>query len=292
MTEVQQKMVCNQCDAEEQSLIFTKNSYQLVKCASCGLAYIANPPDAAALAKIYSLDSNYHQDLLDPNSSAFAEMSGVAAQHMRHTAPWVSQGRLLDIGCSTGLFLDLARKKGFDVSGIEFSPDSAHFAREHFGLTVTGGDIRALDAASGLYDVVTMFDVIEHVPDPLSDMRAIYDRLKPGGLFVVSTPNIDGLFPRLSLPLAKMLDHWPHAEPPYHLYQFSVGSLSRMLAEAGFAVEAVNHDKMALSYSFGNLSTLMHSPKMLAYALLFAPLAQIGPALGQGDWIYMAARKR
>jgi 2-polyprenyl-3-methyl-5-hydroxy-6-metoxy-1,4-benzoquinol methylase len=286
-----QGVSCNQCGADENTLLFSKNGFDLVSCKSCGLAYISNPPDQLALQKVYSADANYHDVLLDPDSIQFAEMQAIAGTHIGHVADWAEPGRLLDAGCSTGLFLDLARAHGFEVSGVEFSKESARFARDHFGLTVADGDIRAVKKADGQFDVITMFDVIEHVPDPLADMRAIHDLLKPGGLFVVSTPNIDGLFPRLSLPLAKVLDHWPHAEPPHHLFQFSAKSLGNMLATAGFAVESVRHEGMALAYSFGHLADLVRSPKALAYAALFAPLAKLGPLLGQGDWIYMSARK-
>jgi 2-polyprenyl-3-methyl-5-hydroxy-6-metoxy-1,4-benzoquinol methylase len=291
MAMANQRASCNQCKTDDNSLLFSKKGYDLVACKSCGLAYISNPPDQEALQKVYSAEANYHNFLLDVKSPQFAEMQAIARTHMGHVADWAEPGRLLDAGCSTGLFLDLARARGFNVSGVEFSKESANFARDHFGLSVDDGDIQAVDKAGGQFDVITMFDVIEHVPDPLADMRAIHDLLKPGGLFVVSTPNIDGLFPRLSLPFAKMVDHWPHAEPPHHLFQFSIKTLGKMLETAGFAVEAVRHEGMALSYSFGQLPSLMRSPKALIYAALFAPLAKLGPYVGQGDWIYVAARK-
>jgi len=177
------------------------------------------------------------------------------------------------------------------VEGVEYSAASAAFARSHFGLSVTDGDIHAVTAPPESFDIITMFDVIEHVPDPSRDMAAIHRLLKPGGTFVVSTPNIDGIFPRWSLKVAKALDYWPHPEPPHHLYQFSVKTLSAMLEKCGFAVEAAHHINIDLAYSFGTLSTLARMPKRAAYAMAFAPLAKLGPRLGSGDWFYLAARK-
>jgi 2-polyprenyl-3-methyl-5-hydroxy-6-metoxy-1,4-benzoquinol methylase len=284
-------MNCNQCGKSEAHLLFVKGGYNLVRCAGCGLAYIDNPPTPERLSEIYSASANYHDELHDPQSAAFARMSGVAQRHLDIVRKRSSGGRLLDVGCSTGLFLDKAHQAGFDGTGVEFSAESAGFARAQFGLSVTTGSIHDITNVRDSFDIVTMFDVIEHVPDPIADMRVAYDLLKPGGLFILSTPNIDGLFPRLSYPLAKMLAYWPHPEPPHHLYQFSVRTLGGMLRKSGFAVGEVDHLNIDLSYSFGTLRTFMESPKILAYALIFAPIAKIGPLFRSGDWFYMTARK-
>lgn len=284
-------MSCNQCGSARTRHVFTKFGYDLVECSECGLAYIANPPTPEALADSYQHEANYHDTLLDPTTAEFATMTRVARTHMDFTARHAKAGRLLDVGSSTGLFLNEARQAGYSVEGVEFSRGSAEFARSHFGLTVTDGDIHAADATPNMWDVITMFDVIEHVPDPTRDMKAVWAMLKPGGLFIVSTPNIDGLFPRWSLKVAGALDYWPHPEPPHHLYQFSVRTLSAMLSKTGFKVEGERQINIDLAYSFGTPATLAKMPKRLAYAAMFAPLAKIGPWIGQGDWFYLAARK-
>ncbi len=168
---------------------------------------------------------------------------------------------------------------------------SVEFARAHYRADVVCGTIHDAPQVAGSIDVLTMFDVIEHVPDPLGDLRKASDLVAPGGLLVVSTPNIDGLFPRISLRFAKTLDYWPHPEPPYHLYQFSVITLAAMLQKAGFELIETRHYAIDLAYTFGQPTSLLRSPKRLFYAALFAPLAVCGPLLGQGDWIYMTARK-
>jgi 2-polyprenyl-3-methyl-5-hydroxy-6-metoxy-1,4-benzoquinol methylase len=283
---------CNHCGGTAASHVFTKFGYDLVRCDQCGLAYIANPPSPEDLAASYQQDADYHNDLIDPASAAFAEMTRVAQTHMAFTARHVAGGRLVDVGCSAGLFLNEARDRGFDASGVEFSKGSADFARSHFGFDVTDGDIHALKANDASFDVVSMFDVIEHVPDPAHDMAVVNRLLKPGGMFIVSTPNIDGLFPRLSYLVAKPLDYWPHPEPPHHLYQFSVKTLGAMLDKAGFDVVGEHQLNISLAYSFGSLPILSKRPKLWPYSALFAPFAKIGPWIGMGDWFYLAARKR
>ena len=284
---------CNLCGRREHRPLFRKDGYDLVACCRCGLAYLANPPGPAAIAALYTEDVNYHGALLDPADPKFRSMRGTARQHLRLLRRTVRQPgglKLLDIGCSTGLFLNEARSAGYTVRGAELSPSTAGFARDHFGLDVHPGDWRNADYADGSFDVVTLFDVIEHLPDPLAELRAIRRLLKPGGLLLQSTPNIDGLFPRLSHPLANRLDYWPHPEPPYHLYQFSERTLTQLTEMAGYQTERADLIRIGLDYTFGTPVHWRRSPKMLAYAALFAPVAVIGGWIGMGDWLYLASR--
>jgi SAM-dependent methyltransferase len=272
-------------------LLFRKNGYSLVQCVGCGLAYIDNPPTDAELTKIYSSDAGYHGGMMKPGDEAYIRMDGIARRHMEIVSRYANEGRLLDVGCSTGLFLGRAKQAGLTAEGVEFSEQSAAIARDNFGVDVLHGDIRAASDRDGEYDLVTMFDVIEHVRHPSQDIKAVYDLLKPGGLFILSTPNIDGLFPRLSYPFAELLDYWPHPEPPHHLYQFSVRTMAAMIEVGGFEAIGVHHTNIALAYSFGTPKAWRISPKMLAYALAFAPSALIGPLIRSGDWFYMVGRK-
>ena len=282
---------CNLCGETASTPVFSTKGYDLVECTTCKLAYIANQPDDAALARLYSGSEGYHAALKDPASPQWTVIRRTAEAHMNFMSRVPGTGRLIDVGCSTGQFLNLARASGYAVSGIEFSDDSRLFTADHFGLEVEPGSIHNTAQEPGSVDFVTMFDVIEHVRDPMADMRAAFRLLRPGGWFVLSTPNIDGLFPRLSRPLASRLDYWPHPEPPYHLYQYSVRTLGASLERAGFAVGPMMHRRIPLDYTFGNLAALSKSPKRAAYAALFAPSALLGPWIGQGDWFYMAAQK-
>ncbi|MDE1466705.1 class I SAM-dependent methyltransferase [Aurantiacibacter sp. D1-12] len=286
---------CNLCGASEHEHLFTKKGYHLVRCNSCDLAYIANPPDAEGIKAIYTTSSNYHEQLLDSGSEEYQRQRRAAHQHMqmlRHFRPDTSGQLLLDIGCSSGIFLGEARSTGMVCMGAELSPETADFARRHFSLPVHQGDWRDADFADESFDVITLFDVIEHLLDPQQELKDLLRLLKPGGLLLLSTPDIDGLFPRASYPLAKKLDYWPHPEPPHHLFQFSQKTLSAMVGNAGFNVEGAKHTSIDLSYNFGTPESWKQSPKMLAYAALFAPIAVLGQAIGKGDWLYLAATKR
>ena len=285
---------CNLCGGSGQRRLFTKFAYELVECRDCGLTYVANPPDIEALQRTYSVEADYHRALLDPSSAATRRQTAIARRHAAILRQTIRDGRnlrLLDIGCSSGFFLNEAREAGFAVEGVELSPDTADFARSHFGLTVHTGTLDSGPFAPKSFDVVTLFDVIEHVPDPLRELAGIRQLLKPGGVILQATPNIDGLFPRLSLKLANRLDYWPHPEPPHHLFQFSTRTLGEMLEKAGFEPLRTWQTRIDLAYSFGTPGSWKASPKLLAYAALFAPTALIGPWIGKGDNLYIAAKK-
>lgn len=285
---------CNLCGGHRHSKLFRKFGYDLVRCDDCALVFVGNPPSDDEVAAFYSAEADYHSELLDPQDPAFERMGTIARQHvgmLLRSVPRPEGLSLLDIGCSSGLFLNEARKAGFDVHGAELSPDTARFARDHFVLDVHPGDWRDAGFEQGSLDVITLFDVIEHLPDPLAELQAIMRLLKPGGLLLQSTPNIAGLFPRLSYLLADRLDYWPHPEPPHHLYQFSAETLAALTRKAGYAIERSDLTSIQLAYSFGTPASWKISPKLFAYALLFAPTAVLGKWIGQGDWLYLAARK-
>ena len=283
---------CNLCGSHSSEHLFSKKGYHLVRCNDCDLAYIANPPDEAGIKAIYTTEATYHDELLDSASDDHARHRRTAQQHiamLQYFRPTLEGLKIFDIGCSSGIFLDAARDMGMRCHGAELSPETSAFARQHYNLDVHHGDWRdaGFDAAS--FDVVTLFDVIEHLPDPLAELTAIRRLLKPGGLLLQSTPDIDGLFPRASYKLARKLDYWPHPEPPHHLFQFSQATLSAMVRKAGYSVEGARHTAIDMSYNFGTPESWRISPKMLAYAAVFAPIALLGKVLGKGDWLYLGA---
>lgn len=287
-------VACKLCGGETADLLFRKFGFDLVRCRGCNLAYVGNPPDEEAVKAFYTAQADYHGELLDPQHPSFERMRGIARQHvgfLKRSRPDLGGLKILDVGCSSGLFLSEVRKEGAKVFGAELSPDTAKFARDHFGLDVHQGDWRGAGYELGAFDVITLFDVIEHLPDPKAELEALLPLLKPGGLLLQSTPDIDGLFPRLSYPLANRLDYWPHPEPPHHLFQFSARTLGELTRAAGYDVTRADQTSIHLSYSFGTPQHWRRSPKMLAYAAVFAPVAAIAPLVGMGDWLYLAAER-
>lgn len=282
---------CVICGNRETAHVFTKDGFQLRRCSSCDLVFVANPPTSDALDELYSFDQGYHSKFAAPDADMGPEVKA-ARRHLDELSRFKAKGRLLDIGCSVGIFLCEARQVGWEVSGVERSPDSAEIGRQRFGLNIAAGALTQHTFVDAIFDAVTMWDVIEHLEDPLSALKTINRLLAEDGVILMETPNIDGLFPRLSYKVANTLDYWPHPEPPGHLFQFSKHTISRLLASAGLRPVYIGDQRIPLSYSFGAALDLLRSPKRLAYAMAFAPFAVLGPMVRQGDSLVVAAVKQ
>jgi 2-polyprenyl-3-methyl-5-hydroxy-6-metoxy-1,4-benzoquinol methylase len=138
-------------------------------------------------------------------------------------------GRLLDVGCAYGFFLEAARKRGWDVDGIDISEHAVAYARDHLGLPAKAGVLEEAGYEPASFDVITAWDVVEHFPDPLRELQYLYTLLKPGGLLVLSTPDVGS-------PVARITGHrWMGFKlAEEHLYYFSRETIVEMLEEAGF----------------------------------------------------------
>jgi SAM-dependent methyltransferase len=281
---------CVICGSGDTTPVFIKDGFQLGRCSKCGLTFVTNPPTSSELDKLYSFDQGYHSNFASPAADMLPQVSA-ARRHLRDLARFRTEGKLLDVGCSVGVFLNEARNSGWVVSGVERSSDSARVGRERFGLDIIAGELTEDTFGDDAFDVITMWDVIEHFENPLSALKIVARVLKDDGVLLMETPNIDGLFPRLSYKLAHKLDYWPHPEPPGHLFQFSKRSVSRLLESAGLRAVYIGDRRIPLSYSFGRPRDLLQSPKRLAYAVAFAPFAAVGPMVRQGDSLVVAAVK-
>jgi 2-polyprenyl-3-methyl-5-hydroxy-6-metoxy-1,4-benzoquinol methylase len=197
--------------------------HTIVQCQHCGLLY-TNPRFAGG-------------DILDSYVAVedplyLEERDGRVLTFERHLRPLENikapPGKLLDVGAYSGVFVEIAAQHGWEACGVEPSRWAVEQARER-GLHMIEGTLATSDVADGTLDVVTMWDVIEHVTDPLDEMRQAHRLLKTGGLLVVHTMDIDSLFARL------MGGRWPWLME-MHIYYFSRRTLKAMLEKAGFAV--------------------------------------------------------
>jgi 2-polyprenyl-3-methyl-5-hydroxy-6-metoxy-1,4-benzoquinol methylase len=141
---------------------------------------------------------------------------------------------LLDIGCGLGQFLAKAQVAGYRVKGVESSEFACEYARRKCGLQVESA---AAELVAGLppdrvYDVITLWHVLEHLDNPFESLRGLRKAVKPGGLLAVEVPNeIEGL---IRMPVTAKNGQWcPMTRPPVHLYYFTVSTLSATLEKAG-----------------------------------------------------------
>jgi SAM-dependent methyltransferase len=158
---------------------------------------------------------------------------------IRELSRLVTPGRILDVGCSTGRFLALARDAGWEASGVELSPLASSFARDKWGLEVVTGQLADAPFTRGSFDAITLHHVLEHIPDPKGFLAMeVLPLLRPGGVLVLEVPNFTSLESRVNREL------WQDLRPMEHLYHFSPSTLSHMVVSAGFEVLRVR-TKMA-----------------------------------------------
>jgi len=212
--------------------------WDIVQCNRCGLAYLNPRPGEEELNCLY--EEEYFSRHVSDRDDLYLVDEARIQEHIAMQRPRVgriekytkgSKGKLLDVGCATGFFLACARARGWDVQGMEISECAAEYAIEKLQLDVRVGKLEDLSLPREGFDVVTMCHSLEHHPNPLRSLKAIWHSLKRGGWLVVELPNFGSFDAR-----------WLRAEweeglrVPYHLYHFSAQTLTRMLEEAGFRV--------------------------------------------------------
>ena len=223
-------------------------SFPAARCRMCGMLFLSVQPTGATLSRMYSAEY-FEQDFRcgrsDANSTdeaAFrAENDGLLDRFER----WRGEARLLEVGCASGLLLKRARERGWRTLGVELSPDAVAQARA-LGLDVRQGTLSdaALPAAS--FDIVYMGDVLEHVPDCRATLAEVARVLAPGGHAVVRGPiTTHSLARRLGLALYGTVGRSiVLREPPYHLWEFRPGSLTRLAHAVGLHVIAIEQSKI------------------------------------------------
>ena len=160
-------------------------------------------------------------------------------------------GRLLDVGCSVGFFLEVAQDSGFDVQGIELSSEAIALAKDSVKNKISHADANEHIRKYGTcYDVVTAYDIIEHTQNPKAFLSDLYNALEQEGVVAITAPDTDHFLRYV------MGSNWSMLQPMQHTFLFSKRSIKAMLVEAGFEDVIVSPAKktLTLNYLFGQLS--------------------------------------
>lgn len=192
-----------------------------VKCRKCQLVYV-NPIEKAS-----RINDNYSEmENIDASIIRRSRLLATKSQ-VKLIKRYKSNTTLLDVGCGEGFFLFNASKAGYVTKGVELSRDAARYARKEFGMDVEAKPLEELQLVENHFDVVTLWVVLEHVPYPLPLLKEVHRMLKPGGLLVVSTPNVGSM-------LAKILGKRWWEIRRVHINQFTTKTLMDILLNAEF----------------------------------------------------------
>jgi 2-polyprenyl-3-methyl-5-hydroxy-6-metoxy-1,4-benzoquinol methylase len=194
----------------------------MMRCRNCSGRFAEEIPSDETLQKYYA------QYAYQGESSISKITRSRYEDILKKLEKFKNKGRLLEIGCGRGEFLEVAREKGWEVNGTEFSSRALEILSEK-NIPAHAGDISQMDTAE-LFDVIVCIEVIEHVSDPLNNIRIMNQLLHKGGALYLSTPNVR------SISAAFLKENWRVFAFPEHLIYYTVKSLKKLLRENGFKV--------------------------------------------------------
>lgn len=224
---------CLVCQHNSAGLFCSKQQQTYLQCSKCGHVFVTEPTAVDALKASYENRESHHGE----NEKIRWDYS-----HIKHELVYkplldrislfTRKGKLLDIGCSNGSFVHSAQKMGWQAFGMELEKKSIEIARS-FGLTVFTKDLMTQALPAGSFQVVTMWQVLEHLADPIMILNEIRRILKPGGVLALSTPNIS------SIGWMLLKGQWGAIEPDVHLNLFNSKGVRKIAESCGFRMRFV-----------------------------------------------------
>lgn len=226
------KISCPLCNSQKHQLFFKKQGFSFVRCDKCGLTFVNPQIIEKKLIKYYIKESSankiWKDILLSLAQIKFNNKNySIILNSIRR---YKKKGKLLDIGCSIGHFLKLARDNGYEVEGLELEEEAVRYARKKFGLDVQQKILSECDFPNKHFDIVAALGVLEHVVEPLNFLKEIHRILVPGGLLALTLPNIESLACMILKEKARTFTG------RNHLTYFCMRTLTDMLKRAGFKV--------------------------------------------------------
>jgi 2-polyprenyl-3-methyl-5-hydroxy-6-metoxy-1,4-benzoquinol methylase len=266
------RATCNLCGSSHYHIRFYKPPYTRVQCDLCGLVWSLEQPNSAALAEMYGqsyfkgetyLDYAADQTIIEANARA----------RLRALDPLVKPpGLIIDVGCATGFFLNVARAAGWTAKGVELSDYAAAYARNDLGLDVFHGTLTEAAFPSESAQLVTLWDVIEHVPDPMQTLREAAALLEPGGILVISTGDINSFISRMLGARWRLITY-------DHLFYFSAKSIVAYVRAVGLELVKIRYPGRLVSPSLVMHMFLNHYVRIGGLRKPLLNMAQLLPNL-------------
>lgn len=276
--------VCPLCESGDLKALWELNGYSISKCRNCSLVFVLNYVTTEELIAHYGAmnDDSYGENNLDCLNYYYDALGSL----IRKRFP--DGGRILDIGCSRGWFLDTM--KDWECYGNEITETYGAAAREKHGDRIFIGPFEDYPTQESFFDVITLQDVFDHIRDPHEVLQKCHTMLRPGGLIAIKVHNISCLYAKLTG------KRFYAVMPPSHLFYYDRSTLSQTLEKSGFQVvdsRFIGHlfriKTIFLRLSRGDFKT----PQYRVYqALKGTPLGEFRFKKNLHDIITMLAVKR
>ena len=253
-------MKCIICGSEDFVLKFTGRDlllnlqvdFHLYECKKCKLVTLEPKLSADELDKYYPKEYISFPLSIGSERNIFRKIDrqfGVDKRVARILRKQKIPGKILDIGCATGVFLNEMKNKGWESYGIEPNAFAANYAKDQFGLKITNKSFEESNFSGSYFDVITMWDVLEHVINPDWVLHEVYRILKPNGLLVISMPNSDSIDRKI------FGKYWAGWDIPRHNNVFNSKNINSYLSKFNFHLEEISsftgrHGVLVLSINF------------------------------------------
>lgn len=280
---------------------FQGNGCTLVRCSSCRLVFQHPQPTDEVLDTSYYHDPQFAKDLLGPYRGWTLAHARAKLEALTAIKATTGFRRVLDVGCSSGAWLEVAEQQGWRAQGVEIGETVSSAARER-GLDVLSGTLA--EVAGGLdpqsFDLVSFWDVLEHVRDPREELALSRSLLRSGGIVAATFPNVEGWYPRLTYRLfGRTVGVWEYPELPVHLFDFSPRTARQLFEGMGYTV--IGTQTFATPFDFYRSTTLSwerlgRGRKGRALRLAFETLRTVVYPLAaladRGNWVMIVAEHR
>ncbi len=214
---------CPVCGSNRLKTRWDVNGYTIVGCDGCSLVFVRNLPTSDELKRHYEGgvgDQVYSDDNTECLKYYYEKLRNLIESR------FPQRGRVLDVGCSGGWFLD--SMQGWECHGNEIIPVYAEFARRRHGANIVTGRFEDYPLRENYFDVITLQDVFDHFPNPVAVLEKCHRMLRPGGEIVIKVHNISCLYAKLTGKTFYAI------VPPSHLFYYDKATLERILAKTGF----------------------------------------------------------
>jgi SAM-dependent methyltransferase len=235
-----------------------KDGYGIEECPACGLVQLVPTPTPETLRALYEGDSYFGGEAATGYSEyedQEQEYLATFREDVRRIREFVPSGRILEVGCGYGYFLQCALDAGYDAYGIDLSPAAVKWAQtRHPGRVFCGLLEEVPEIQDQKYDVIFGSHLIEHLTEPSEFLRQASRLLRPGGLVVMVTPNIKSLLSRVSG------SRWVSFKIPEHVSYYDPGTITTLLNRTGYTVRAIDsaYQYYALPFVSTRVRELLH----------------------------------
>ncbi|HPX96397.1 MAG: class I SAM-dependent methyltransferase [Syntrophomonadaceae bacterium] len=221
---------CANCDSSFSKVLFRVKTGKYIKCLSCGLISVETFPsdkDMVSRANYWAMKHHQKPIKVDQHFSPLFQKF-TYGNYLEKMESFRKTGNVLDIGCGIGSFVYAAQERKWNSIGIDIGPSI--LVGNRYQLNLLNGKVEDMSFENSFFDVITLFDVIEHIIDLQSLMSKIGYFIREKGLIIIKTPNFSGLSSRI---LGK---NWPAVQPQDHMHLFTPKTLHNLLEKFGFVV--------------------------------------------------------